>query len=396
MKKQILLAAIAFFLSMGALFAQAPEKFNYQGVARDASGQALSGKAIKLRLSIRTGSATGAVIYTEDHSVTTNSYGLYNVAVGDGTPVTNTFSDVNWGSTPSRYLQVRIDPNGGSSFTTVGSTQLLSVPYSLYAANGWKTTGNTYWNPNSGGQVGIGTSAAGERLDVAGRIRSRKQGTAGGAIRFTNSSGATEQGLVGMRNDTTLGLWGNGSSWKFFMNTNTGFVGVNNSTPVADLDILQSDALFPNPGTGGINLRRQPSTALNWRIWHSNPYLSFAYNGTRVAYINNSTGAFVATSDARFKKNITNLPSVLDRVNRMNVVEYQYKHQTGSKNENISLGFLAQEVKPLFPELIRYQEDGDKMGLNYAEFGVLAIKAIQEQQKLIEKLELRIAELEKK
>ncbi len=396
MKKQILLAAVAFFLSMGTLFAQAPEKFNYQGVARDAAGQALAGQGIKLRLSIRTGSATGTVLYTEDHSVTTNAYGLYNVEVGDGAPVTGTFGAVNWGSTASRYLQVRIDPNGGSSFTSVGSTQLLSVPYSLYAANGWKTTGNTYWNPNSGGQVGIGTSAAGERLDVAGRIRSRKQGSAGGAVRFTNSSGATELGLIGMRNDTTIGLWGAGSSWNFFMNANTGFIGIGNESPGADLDILQSNASFPNPGTGGINLRRTAGTTNSWRIWHSNPFLSFAYNGTRVAYVNNSTGAWVATSDARFKKNITPLPAVLDRINKMNVVEYQYKHQTGSKNKDLSLGFLAQEVKPLFPELIRYQEDGDKMGLNYAEFGVLAIKAIQEQQKLIEKLELRITELEKK
>lgn len=393
MRKQLLLAAVAFFLSMGTLFAQAPEKFNYQGIARDASGQALAGQGIKLRLSVRTSSATGPVLYTEDHSVTTNAYGLYNVAVGDGTPVTGTFGTVDWGSTLSRFLQVQIDPNGGSSFTTVGSTQLLSVPYSLYAANGWKTTGNTYWNPNSGGRVGIGTSAAGERLDVAGRIRSRKQGTAGGAVRFTNSSGATQLGLVGMNNDTTIGLWGPNSSWNFFMNTNTGFIGIGTAAPIADLDILQSTSNFPNPATGGINLRGGSD---DWRIWNSNPYLSFAYNGTRVAYINQATGAYLATSDARFKKNITELPSVLERVNQLRVVEYQYKHQSGPKDKDLSLGFLAQEVKPHFPELVRYQEDKESMALNYAEFGVLAIKAIQEQQKIINDLTARLEALENK
>ncbi len=132
MKKQILLAAVAFFLSMSTLFAQAPDLFNYQGVARNASGQALSGQAIKLRLVMRQGSSTGSVLYTEDHSVTTNTYGLYNVKVGDGTPISNTFSNIDW-SNGDKYLQVRIDPNGGSTFTDVGRTQLLSVPFALYA-----------------------------------------------------------------------------------------------------------------------------------------------------------------------------------------------------------------------------------------------------------------------
>jgi hypothetical protein len=132
MKKQILLAAVAFFLSLGTVFGQAPDLFNYQGVARDVNGQALSGQGIKLRLVVRQGSSTGSVLYTEDHSVTTNTYGLYNVSVGAGTPVSNTFSNIDW-SNGDKYLQVRIDPNGGSTFTDVGRTQLLSVPFALYA-----------------------------------------------------------------------------------------------------------------------------------------------------------------------------------------------------------------------------------------------------------------------
>jgi hypothetical protein len=132
MKKQILFTVIALFLSFGTVLAQAPNLFNYQGVARDVNGQALSGQGIKLRLVVRQGSSTGSVLYTEDHSVTTNTYGLYNVKVGDGTPVSNTFASIDW-SNGDKYLQVRIDPNGGSSFTDVGRTQLLSVPFALYA-----------------------------------------------------------------------------------------------------------------------------------------------------------------------------------------------------------------------------------------------------------------------
>lgn len=132
MKKQILLAAVAFFLSMGTLFAQAPNLMNYQGVARDASGQALSGQAISLRIIIRTGSSTGTLQYRETHNVTTNSYGLYNVSVGSGTNKTNTLAGVTWGN-GEKYMQVQIDPNGGTNWTTVGTTQLLSAPYALYA-----------------------------------------------------------------------------------------------------------------------------------------------------------------------------------------------------------------------------------------------------------------------
>lgn len=116
---------------------QAPGLLNYQGVARNSVGNAIASKAIKLRLSIREGSAAGAIVYTETRSVTTNPFGLFNVQVGSGgaTNVSGTVAGVNW-STGAKYMQVEIDPENGTSFTTIGATQLLSVPYALFSGGG--------------------------------------------------------------------------------------------------------------------------------------------------------------------------------------------------------------------------------------------------------------------
>ncbi|XZF13669.1 hypothetical protein ACTHGU_17960 [Chitinophagaceae bacterium MMS25-I14] len=122
-------------LCTGALFAQAPLKFNYQGVARNSTGQPLASQAISLRISILDGGPSGTNVYSETHNPTTNAYGLFNVAVGSGTVVSGTFASVSW-NTGSKYMKVEMDPAGGSSYTNLGATELLSVPYAMYAASG--------------------------------------------------------------------------------------------------------------------------------------------------------------------------------------------------------------------------------------------------------------------
>jgi hypothetical protein len=116
------------------LYAQAPQKFNYQGAARDAAGNPLSNKGISLRLSILTGSSAGLAQYVETHTVTTNSVGLFNVAVGGGTITSGTFNGITW-NVGDKYLKVEIDPNGGSAFAAGATSQLLSVPFALNALN---------------------------------------------------------------------------------------------------------------------------------------------------------------------------------------------------------------------------------------------------------------------
>lgn len=134
MKKLFLSVAIAF-AAIQMSSAQAPQLFNYQGVARNNTGAAVANQSLGLRISILDGSAAGPVLYSESHSAMTNAYGLYSVSVGSGTPITGTMASVNW-STGDKYMKVEIDPAGGTSYTNLGATQLLSVPFALYAANG--------------------------------------------------------------------------------------------------------------------------------------------------------------------------------------------------------------------------------------------------------------------
>ncbi len=93
MKNQLILI-LAILFSIGTAFAKVPQKFNYQGVARNASGQPLASQVISLQLSILTGSAVGAAEYVETHSATTNPYGLYNVTIGSGTVVAGSLAGV--------------------------------------------------------------------------------------------------------------------------------------------------------------------------------------------------------------------------------------------------------------------------------------------------------------
>lgn len=126
------LCLISLFIDQKNLFAQTPQSFPYQAVARNSSGNLLTGQLISVRFSILDGSPGGAVVYQESQSVTTNPLGLFNVNIGQGTVLSGTFSSINWGS-GSKYLKVELDPNGGAIYTMMGTSQLLSVPYALYS-----------------------------------------------------------------------------------------------------------------------------------------------------------------------------------------------------------------------------------------------------------------------
>ena len=122
----------ALFLTTG-MFAQTPQLFSYQAVARDNSGKALANQSVSFRISILSGSLGGTTEYVETHlGKTTNAYGLVELEIGKGTSVTGTFSAINWGSN-SYFVQIEMDPSGGNAFQLLGTSQLLSVPYALHA-----------------------------------------------------------------------------------------------------------------------------------------------------------------------------------------------------------------------------------------------------------------------
>jgi hypothetical protein len=113
--------------------AQVPQTFNYQGLARDNAGNALSNQNIMLKASILEESSTGIPLYSEMHNINTNAFGLFSLGIGSGSISTGNFSAIRW-STGNKFLKIEIDPTGGNNFTLSNTTQLLSVPYSLNAA----------------------------------------------------------------------------------------------------------------------------------------------------------------------------------------------------------------------------------------------------------------------
>ncbi len=134
MRKSIF-ACIALVISATTAMAQAPEAFSYSGIARN-NGQVVSNTTIGLQLSILQGTPTGTAVYTETQSATTDTAGYFSVSVGMGVS-TDTFSNIDWAN-GNHYLKVGMDTSGGNNYTDIGTTQLLSVPYALYAKNAGK------------------------------------------------------------------------------------------------------------------------------------------------------------------------------------------------------------------------------------------------------------------
>ncbi len=130
--KRITLILLVLFISAAVASAQAPARFNYQGIARNTSGSPLATKVLGMRITIRNLSPLGPTVYQETQSTITNAYGLYNIAIGAGVPVTGTMAGIVWG-TGNKFIQIEIDPAGGTTYTDLGTTQLLSVPYAMYA-----------------------------------------------------------------------------------------------------------------------------------------------------------------------------------------------------------------------------------------------------------------------
>lgn len=110
-----------------------PQAISYQAVARDAQGKVVAEKQIGIKVEILKGSAEGAVVYSETHKPTSNQTGTINLLIGQGTSEIGTFSAIDWGG-DTYFLQLSMDLEGGSSYEKVSTTQMLPVPYALYAA----------------------------------------------------------------------------------------------------------------------------------------------------------------------------------------------------------------------------------------------------------------------
>ncbi len=150
MKKLITLFALAITLIAAA---QAPQGFNYQAIVRNSSGALITNQNVLFKFNIMLNSQTSLPVYRETHQAPTDDLGHIALVVGQGTATSGTFSSINWAN-GTYYLGIEL--NTGSGYVAMGTTQLLSVPYALYA----NTAGNSQsTTPNLGAVLAVNNSA---------------------------------------------------------------------------------------------------------------------------------------------------------------------------------------------------------------------------------------------
>jgi hypothetical protein len=513
MKKLFLSLTLSFSAAM--IFAQTPNAFNYQAVARNSSGAAIATTAIAVRLTIHDGTSGGTIDYQERQTATTNAFGLFTCLIGTGTALSGTFATINWGGS-AKYLQVEFDPAGGTSYIDMGTTQLITVPYAKVA----DVALNTAWGVNtygtyaldSNGYVGIGTSTPTNLLTLysansyaAIQFTSSTTGqTAGSGFYVGTNTGAgdaavwnfenqpiffgtnstermriTEAGNVGIGTDSPDGqltVINNGSGLSapsiHSSNANAAGIGIyitNNSTDATAV-FTNATGNAGNPAImakffdgGGADLVRID----NYGGLHSGRIILFGdnssgsnggyiygfdngvalgdivsgvYSSLVVAYTptvnaptfvpegNNtvslgdayfrwsavySANGTIQTSDERLKENIKPITYGLNTLMSLNPVSYQWKDKNVRIGEGTNLGFLAQDIEKVLPEVVVHsqmsQEEHDNIkkdrgidvkntdtyGVKYSEMIPVLVKAIQEQQAEIEALKLQVSKSQK-
>ena len=131
--RKIYYLALLLFVCISAS-SQSQNNMSYQAVIRNSSNNLITNQAVGMRISILQGSAVGTEVYVETQNPTSNINGLVTLEIGNGTPTLGTYNGINWANGPY-FVKTETDPTGGNSYTVVGVSQLMSVPYALYALN---------------------------------------------------------------------------------------------------------------------------------------------------------------------------------------------------------------------------------------------------------------------
>ena len=166
--KKILLTISTILALSHFTYGQAPQKMQYQAVARNNAGVIIANQAVGFKISIVSGSSGGTVVYSETHNGNTNNFGLVNLQLGSGSLVTGSMAAIDWSST-SHFVKIEMDATGGTNYQLMGTSQLLSVPYALHAKTAENAFSGNYSDLTN--QPTIITSADDADADPANEIQ---------------------------------------------------------------------------------------------------------------------------------------------------------------------------------------------------------------------------------
>lgn len=313
---------MACLIGLHTVHAQVPEKYNYQAVVRDSLGNLLANTEIGLRISILQGSASGTVVYEESHLPTTNSLGLFNLQIGTGTILTGSFANIDWGNGPY-FQQIEVDVNGlsgGLNYLLMGTTELISVPFALYAkqagtvagggGGAWSLSGNSGTNPTMN-FIGTTDSQA---------LRVRVNNLPAGQISEFNTSIGVNAGA-----NISNGLFNDAFGLNALINNVDG----NDNVAVG------TNSLYNNLGSSNTSLGRNA-------LRHNQTGFSNIAVGAYALYHNVYPGNLVAVGDsALYNNNIGGSTGIYDGLDNTAVGSKSlFSNTTGSSNTGLGMNAL--------------------------------------------------------
>lgn len=234
---KLILSALFVLASVAVLAQSAPQKMNYQAVARNSAGVTLVNQTIAVKAEIIDANLT-TVLYAETHSTTTNQFGLFTLQIGTGTVVSGTFATINWGA-GDKYIRTSVDLTGGTNYQLMGMSQLLSVPYALYAAKTNLVSGNAISITN--GNTIAANYTAGTGININGSIISATTGS-----KWTNDT----YGIYYQNSNGGIGVGGGTESGSSLTSTQTSVFGTGAAAAFKGANAWQTAVRFDNSNSG--------------------------------------------------------------------------------------------------------------------------------------------------
>jgi len=335
--------SVLFAITMGALaFAHAdlPRTISHQGQLIDESGEPVENETLDFTFRLYDSEFGENGIWIEEQQLQVRE-GLFNATLGSESPLNLPFDEQYW-------LGITIDD--GDELTP--RIPLDATPYAIKAHS-----------------VPDG-SITGEKLSSMGA-------SAGQALVWEGSI------WIPQDLDVDESKWSIADDGIYFKD---GQVGINTDDPQHDLHIIQS----PTSAVGGVTLyRSNRPDELEWTLWNSDATgnIHFRHEDNLSAWIT-PDGEFNETSDQRLKADIAGMDDVIAKVMSLDPVRYRYR-----SSDDETIGFVAQDVKEIFPEVVSHESTDEVYGISYSGMSVIAIQAIQEQQEIIERQEEAIDRL---